>query len=291
MCRYLQHESKNPVQDVYESVKRGKMTGAEEKNKTAVETVIENRVSLRRYAERDISEEDLDRILAAAMNAPTAGNQMLYSIIVIRSAETKAKLAESCDHQAFIAKAPLLLLFAADQSKWFSYYEQNGVREFAERTEGLRWEGPNEGDLLLSVEDTMIAAQNAVIAAESLGIGSCYIGDILEQYEYHRELFQLPKHVLPVALLCLGYYPEEYRRVHRKRFDKKYVVFEETYRKLSEAELADMFRERENEFVKTPGQTAENFAQAFYKRKTGAVFSREMCRSVRAMLADYTAEA
>ena len=257
---------------------------------TGTEAVIKNRVSLRRYADRDISAEDLDRILEAAMNAPTAGNQMLYSIIVIRSKETKAKLAESCDHQPFIAKAPVLLLFAADQSKWFSYYEQNGVREFAERTAGLRWEEPNEGDLFLSIEDTLIAAQNAVLMAETLGIGSCYIGDILERYEYHKELLHLPKHAVPVALLCLGYYPEDYKRVHRKRFDKEYVVFEETYRKLSEEELADMFREREKEFVKTPGQTAENFAQAFYKRKTGAAFSKEMCRSVRAMLSDYMAE-
>ena len=136
----------------------------------------------------------------------------------------------------------------------------------------------------------MIAAQNAVLMAESLGIGSCYIGDILENYEFHKELFALPDYVVPISLVCLGYYKEGHKRVHRKRFDQKYVVFEEKYRELSDEELKEMFAERAFGFVKTPTSSAENFAQAFYRRKTGAAFSKEMKRSVRAMLADYTKE-
>lgn len=65
---------------------------------------IKNRVSLRTYDNRPVTEEELQAILEAAMRAPTAGNQMLYSIIVIRSQETKEKLAKSCDNQPFIAK-------------------------------------------------------------------------------------------------------------------------------------------------------------------------------------------
>ena len=127
-----------------------------------------------------IEDQDLEKILEAASLAPTAGNQQLYSIIVIKSQETKDKLSESCDHQPFIAKAPVLLLFVSDQKKWFDYYRLEGCKEFSEREPGLFWEAPNESDLMLSIEDTMIAAQNAVLMAESLGIGSCYIGDILE---------------------------------------------------------------------------------------------------------------
>ncbi|MBS6518753.1 MAG: nitroreductase family protein [Clostridium sp.] len=249
---------------------------------------IKARTSLRVYDDRMISDSDLDQILEAAFLAPTAGNQQLYSIIVIKSQETKDKLVKSCDNQPFIAKAPVLLLFIADQQKWFDYYRSKGCQEFAEREEELSWEEPNESDLLLSIEDTMIAAQNAVLMAESLGIGSCYIGDILENYEYHRELFQLPKHAVPISLLCLGYYREGHKRVYRKRFDRKYVAFEEVYKKLSDEELEDMFAEKASGFVKGPAVTADNFAQAFYKRKTGAAFSREMARSVRAMLKSYT---
>lgn len=257
-----------------------------QKEKTVSEAIAD-RVSLRVYDDRDIKTEDLDRILEAAMLAPTAGNQMLYSIIVIKDSEVKEKLSESCDHQPFIKKAPVLLLFVSDQHKWFSYYKQNGVPEFATREEGLCFEEPNESDLLLSIEDTMIAAQNAVLMAESLGIGSCYIGDILERYEYHKELFELPAHVVPVSLLCLGYYRDGHKRVHRKRFDRRFVVFEEKYRELSKKELSEMFAGQEKEFVRSPNSSAENFAQAFYKRKTGAAFSKEMHRSVKAMLSDY----
>lgn len=151
-----------------------------------ISEVIKNRTSLRVYDDRMIEDQDLEKILEAASLAPTAGNQQLYSVIVIKSQETKDKLSESCDHQPFIAKAPVLLLFVSDQKKWFDYYQLEGCKEFSEREPGLFWEAPNESDLMLSIEDTMIAAQNAVLMAESLGIGSCYIGDILENYEFHR---------------------------------------------------------------------------------------------------------
>ena len=64
---------------------------------------------------------------------------------------------------------------------------------------------PQEGDLFLACNDALIAAQTAVVAAESLGIGSCYIGDIMENYEAHRDLFGLPQYVFPICLLCFGY--------------------------------------------------------------------------------------
>ena len=64
---------------------------------------------------------------------------------------------------------------------------------------------PQEGDLFLACSDALIAAQTAVVAAESLGIGSCYIGDIMENYEAHRDLFGLPQYVFPICLLCFGY--------------------------------------------------------------------------------------
>lgn len=251
--------------------------------------VINNRTSLRVYDNREISQEILDKILHAAMRAPTAGNQMLYSILVVRDEQTRKILSQSCDHQAFIATAPVILIFLADHQRWFDYYQLNGVAEYCDR-EGLQFEAPQESDLLLAIEDAMAAAQNAVIAAESLGIGSCYIGDIVENYEFHKELFDLPDYVVPISLVCLGYYKEGHKRVHRKRFDQKYVVFEEKYRELSDEELKEMFAERAAGFVKTPTSSAENFAQAFYRRKTGAAFSKEMKRSVRAMLADYTKE-
>ena len=99
------------------------------------------------------------------------------------------------------------------------------------------------GDLFLALDDALIAAQTAVLAAESLGIGSCYIGDIMENYETHRELLALPDYVFPAAMLCLGYYPEGYQPKFRSRFDQEFIVHSEKYRRLGEAELQSMFAE------------------------------------------------
>lgn len=242
--------------------------------------VLKNRASLRVYDKREIPQEVLDQILEAMMRAPTAGNQMLYSVIVVRDQKMKEILSQTCDHQAFIATAPVVLIFLADHQRWFDYYRLNGVAEYCNR-EGLRFEAPQESDLLLAIEDTMIAAQNAVIAAESLGIGSCYIGDIMENYEVHRELFDLPDWAFPIGMLCLGYYRPDHPKKLRERFDRKYIVFEERYKHLTDEEYRDMFSNEEKHYNPNNPYRAENFAQAFYARKTGASFSKEMARSAR----------
>ncbi len=250
---------------------------------------IQNRVSLRKYADKDLKEEHLEIILDGAMKAPTAGNQMLYSIIVIKDQETKEALSKSCDNQPFIATAPVLMVFVADHQKWFDYYTKNNVKEFTEKS-GIKFEAPQESDLFLACEDAMIAAQNAVIAAESLGIGSCYIGDILENYEYHKKLLDLPDWAFPISMLTFGYYPKDYHRVHRKRFDKKFIVFDEKYKRLSDDEIDEMYSDLEKFYVQENKYEADNYAQMFYSRKTGADFSKEMARSVRVALKKWTGE-
>lgn len=241
------------------------------------------RVSLRGYDDRPITQEDLDAILKAAMRAPTAGNQMLYSILVIRNEETKKILSKTCDNQAFIATAPLILVFLADHQRWFDYYEQNDVAGYCEE-HGLQFEGPQESDLMLAIQDTMIAAQNAAIAAESLGIGSCYIGDIMENYEIHKKLFDLPDWAFPIGMLCLGYYRPNQPKIVKERFDPEYIIFEEKYRHLTSEEYQKMFASREKIYKEDNIYDAKNFAQMFYARKTGAQFSKEMARSVRVAL-------
>lgn len=245
--------------------------------------LLDRRVSLRAYADRDIHGEHLDAVIESAMRAPTAGNMMLYSIIVIRDGKKKKQLSESCDHQPFIANAPVVLVFVADMQRWFDYYDRCGVKQFCE-TRDLEYAGPDVADLLLCASDALIAAQNAVVAAESLGIGSCYIGDIMENYETHREMLDLPDWAFPISMLCLGYYPENHKRVRRVRFDREYVVFGEQYRRLSPDELDAMFEERQSRFPQNNSVGATNVGQLTYARKTGSAFAREMARSVKAAL-------
>ena len=144
------------------------------------------RKSVRAFEESEITPQEKQAILRAAFEAPTAGNQQLYTILDITDSALKQTLSETCDHQPFIAKAPMVLIFCADCQKWLDAYEACGC---APRR-------PGPGDLLLAMADACIAAQNAVTAAQSLGIGSCYIGDILENCEQHRACrnmsFRLP---------------------------------------------------------------------------------------------------
>lgn len=247
---------------------------------------LNERVSLRRYKDKDISEEDLNQILNSAMRAPTAGNMMPYSIIVVKDEKKKEILSETCDNQPFIAKAPVLLVFVADFRKTYDYFDVCELKKYCEQ-ENIKYKSPNLASLFLAFNDALIAAQNAVVAAESLNIGSCYIGDIIENYEIKQELFELPKYVLPVAMLTLGYYPDNYKKRKSERFDKQYVVFNEKYRKLSEEELKDMYKIKEKKIKNIDKYNAKNYGQYTYRRKIATEFFEEMERSLQLMIINW----
>jgi nitroreductase len=251
--------------------------------------VLLKRKSIRAYEDKEIEAEVKEQILKATLRAPTAWNQMLYSILDVTDQSIKDTLAKTCDNQAFIARAPMVWLFLADYQRWYDYFLACGVeKSCADRNLPLR--RPQEGDLFLACSDALIAAQNAVIAAESFGIGSCYIGDIMEQYETHKKLFNLPKYVFPIALLCFGY-PTQQQIIRQltPRFDEKFIVFENQYKRLTNPELEEMFCERqkqtfgERQFI----EGAVNVGQLMYWRKFSADFSVEMSRSVQAILKEW----
>jgi nitroreductase len=250
--------------------------------------VLDNRKSLRGYDSKEISPEHKKWILHSAFRAPTAGNMMHYSIVEVADQKLKDRLVETCDNQPFIARAPLVLLFLADMQRWYDLFEYSGVPDMC-RERGCQYTTPKESDLLLAVCDAMVAAQNAVIAAESLGIGSCYIGDIMENIEIHREMFELPKWVFPIALLCFGYPQREDRdsRSRTPRFSEHLVYFRDKYDRVDikefEAEFEDRFRDREDMFKDVP-----NIGQMLFLRKTGSDFAAEMRRSVKVALDDWT---
>lgn len=222
--------------------------------------------SIRKFNESKITDEQIQNIIESAMQGATAGNMMAYSIIKIRSKDTLLKLSTSCDNQPFIKEADVALLFVVDNYKWHKYYEQRNISKVFPD-----YKGPSINDFMLGTEDGMIAAQNAVIAAESLGLGTCYIGDIMENYEYHKELFNLPKYTMPIALVVMGNYDTKPQK--RERFDKSYVVFDEVYPSITDNFIDNMFSKSESK--------DSDFAVKFYKRKMDAPFFKEMNRSVK----------
>jgi nitroreductase len=235
------------------------------------------RKSIRLFTEQEITKEQKDEILDAAIQAPTAGNQGLYTILEIENQELKNTLSVLCDNQPFIAKAKLVLVFLADCQKWFNAY----------RYAKADYREPELGDLIIACEDAMIAAQNAVIAAESLGLGSCYIGDILENCEKITKELRLSKYVFPVAMVVFGYpTPQQKARIKPKRFPKKYMVQKNTYSDYSEKETRDMFlgRNEENDYE------FERYIKAFCTRKYTSEFAMELNRSVNKYMQAYKKE-
>ena len=230
------------------------------------------RKSMRVYEDREIPKEMKNLILKAASQAPTAGCQQLYTILDITDQKLKEALSESCDHQPFIAKAPMVLVFCADCKKWYDAYLEADCQPRL----------PGVGDLMLAVTDTVIAAQNAVMAAESLGIGSCYIGDIMENCEEQRKILNLPEYVFPAAMLVFGW-PTQQQKERKKpeRCEMKYIVHENGYHSMKGEELRQMFAH------KCQHHSFEEWCQAFCKRKYNSDFSKEMTRSVREYLEQY----
>ena len=165
-----------------------------------------------------------------------------------------------------------MLVFCADCLKWYEAYQDVAAKP----------RKPGVGDLMLAVSDANIAAQTAVIAAESLGIGSCYIGDIMENCELQREILSLPSFVFPAAMLVFGYPTEQQKnRGKPPRPAEDLMVFRNSYPELTAEDRKKLFAHKCGE------QNYAEWITAFCKRKYNSDFSREMTRSVEKFLKDY----
>ena len=233
---------------------------------------LRSRKSVRVFEDREIAEDLVKEIIDAACQAPTAGNQQLYTIIRVTDEYLLDRLSESCDHQPFIKEAKLVLVFCADCLKWQKAYEYCGCDP----------RKPGAGDLMLAAIDASIAAQNAVVAAWSLGIGSCYIGDILENCEEQRDILGIPEYVMPAVMLVFGYPSEQQkRRVKPVRSGLEYIISENKYPEMDPEFVRGMLE------PKSGSVDYEDWLKAFFKRKYDSDFSREMSRSVEKYLEQY----
>ena len=238
---------------------------------------LHDRKSVRVYQDKPIEPDVKQAILEGALQAPTAGNMTLFTILDITDQAKKDALAVSCDNQPFIATAPMVLIFCADYRRWYDVFAANDP---AARK-------PMMGDLFLANADALIAAQNAVVAAQSFGVGSCYIGDITENYEYHCQLLNLPQYVVPAAMLCFGYpTQQQLEREKPLRFQVEDIVHENGYSLEKANAMPQMLSQRN-------GKTGEEFDRwmtKFRQFKWDSEFSREMSRSCSQMVRHWCGE-
>ncbi len=169
-----------------------------------LETILDRR-SIINFKPDDIPQDVLDKVTAAALRASGPGGSLTggyrgsqpYTIIEVRDKARRAKLNELlCERRRkCIEEAPVSLVFCVDTHRMNRWSElQGGKPHF--RGIGVLW---------VALRGVYTAAQNAVIAAESLGLGSQYIQEIVWQPYKTLDFFQLPPQVLPVAMLILGY--------------------------------------------------------------------------------------
>ena len=190
--------------------------------------------------------------------------------------EKKLALSKSCDNQPFIATAPLVLVFCADYRRWFEVFKTLDL--------GEELRVPAAGDFMLATADTIIAAHATVVAADALGYGSCYIGDIIEHCDVQREILDLPEYVKPVAMAVFG--KPTQNQIERKkppRFKLEDVVHENGYKKQDADEMIRMLKERQG----LDDEGFDRWIMAFTKRKWNCDFSREMSRSAKQMIDEW----
>lgn len=173
--------------------------------------------SVRRYSPDPVPEETVEAIVAAGQRSSTSSNLQTYSVIVVTDEEKKARLAELCGSQRQILEAPVFLAWCADLSRLDRVCKIRGYEQETRYFESL----------LVAVVDAAIAMQTAALAAESLGLGICYIGAIRNQPEEVISLLQLPKLVFAVSGMTLGWPASE--PLIRPRLPLEAILHRERY--------------------------------------------------------------
>ena len=202
--------------------------------------ILNERASLRAFSDREISDDIINEILQATVHAASGGNVQPFSIIKITDKKIMEKIV-SFGNQPFIKTAPVNLLFCID------YYRIKRMAQIEKAPFTVQKAFPH---FWIAFQDTIIAAQTACTATDSLGLGSVYIGTIFtipESLEKTIELLDLPEGVLPVVLLTIGY--PKVKPPIAKKYEIKTLVHENKYKKPTDEELKKAINK------KYPGKT------------------------------------
>lgn len=184
----------------------------------AITTILNHR-SIRHFKDKQLTDEQIKTIVACAQAASTSSFIQAYSIIGIKDKEKKRKLAVIAGNQEYVAENGHLFVFCADLSRHELIGEMEGKDVLAsiESTEKF----------MVALIDATLAAQNAAIAAESMGLGICYIGGIRNKLEDVKELLKTPIRVVPLFAMTVGY-PEKIN-AQKPRLPFEHIYHEEEY--------------------------------------------------------------
>ncbi len=229
-----------------------------------------NHRSIRNYKSDPIPEDTLNKILDAAIRASNTGNMQAYSIVVTKDSGIREQLWESHFKQDMVLQAPVHLTFCADFNRFHLWCEQRDADPGYD----------NFLSFLTGAIDALLAAQNAALAAESEGLGICYLGTVTWMADRFIEILDLPKLIVPVVAFSLGY-PDENPGL-TDRLPQEGVVHQEKYSDYSSSSIDEIYEVKES-LAETLALVKENnkqsLAQVFtenrYTRKDNQSFSRK----------------
>lgn len=236
---------------------------------------IKNRRTIRKYKEQDIPEELLNGLLEESFRASTMGNMQLYSVVVTRSREMKEKLAPAHFNQPMVTSAPVVLTFCADFNRFSKWCLQRKAEPGYD----------NPLSFLNAVSDTLLVTQNFCTLAEDSGLGICYLGTTIYNPDPIIELLKLPRLVMPVATITVGY-PDECP-AQPDRLPLKGIIHEEVYKDYTPEMIDDIYAYKESlpenkHFVEI--NHTETLAQIFTDIRYKKVDNEMMSESLKATL-------
>ncbi|KYC41830.1 NADPH-dependent oxidoreductase [Scytonema hofmannii PCC 7110] len=190
--------------------------------------------SIRAYLSDPLPSGTLETLVAAAQSASTSSNLQTWSVVAVEDAQRKEKLSQLARNQAHIRQCPLFLVWLADLAR-LAYIAEN---------RGLPHEGLDYLEMfLMAAIDAALAAQNATVAAESLGLGTVYIGALRNHPEEVAEVLNLPPHVFAVFGLCVGYPNPAQPAAIKPRLSQSAVLHRETYKLAEQDEAIAQYNE------------------------------------------------
>lgn len=222
-----------------------------------VVSLLRSHRSIRKFTDEPVSDAMVDEIISAGLSAATSSNLQGVTVIRVRNPETRARIAEVAGGQAYVESAPAFFVWCADLHRSATACESDG---------GTFSPGMTEHFIIATV-DTALAAQNAVVAAESLGLGICYIGAVRNDPQVVADLLDLPDHVYPVFGLCIGWPDQD--PMLKPRLPLSVTLKEERYDDSGDAAgIADY----------------DQTMRSYYRERTGGTIDREWSADMHALL-------
>lgn len=241
-----------------------------------MQNILQNHRTIRKYTDREIDSDTINQLLKSGIMASNTGNMQAYSIIITQDTDMKKRLAPAHFNQPMVTQAPVVLTFCADFNRINIWCRNRQAYPGFD----------NFQSFLTAAVDAVLVAQNVCIAAESIGLGICYLGTTSYSADQIIDILQLPKGVIPVTTVTMGYPANDPGLTDRLPLEA--VVHHETYNDYTPAMIDELYAEKEalplyQQFVKENNK--ETLAQVFtdvrYPKASSEHFSTVMLETLK----------